>query len=90
MKHKITLERLQALCAMPYEEYLQTEEWKAKRMIAMHRADFRCQVCNSKKELNTHHRHYQDVGNEKMKDLPVLCRECHELFHKHGRLAKEQ
>lgn len=92
MKTKVaqSMERLQALRTMPYQEYLQTEEWKEKRRLAMLRADFRCQVCNSKGDLNTHHRTYERVGAERMKDLTVLCDTCHEIFHKHGRLARER
>lgn len=74
--------RLQALKAMPYEEYLRTPEWKAKREIAIKRALDRCQVCNDNKTpLHVHHRTYERRGHELPEDLFVLCESCHGRNH---------
>lgn len=81
--------RLEELRWMPYREYLQTPEWQYRRAMALRRAWFRCQVCNAKGvELNTHHRTYERRGQEHDRDLIVLCRNCHETFHREGRLAE--
>lgn len=74
-------ERLHQLKIMPYQEYLQTEEWKETRLKALKRADFKCQVCNKSDKLNVHHRTYENRGNEQNKDLTVLCEDCHKLYH---------
>jgi len=37
-------------------------------------------------QLHVHHRTYERKGHELPQDLIVLCSECHELFHKHGKL----
>lgn len=75
-------ERLQLLASMPYGDYLQTEEWKAKRKAALKRAWYRCELCNaSKTELHVHHKTYENRGNEPLSDLIVLCRDCHAKFH---------
>ena len=75
--------------AMPYPEYLQTDHWQDLREEALERANHRCQVCNSNEDrLETHHRCYDRRGDELPEDLIVLCRTCHELFHKNGRLAR--
>ena len=67
---------------MPYQEYLQTPEWQARRKDALQRAEYRCQTCNaSDRILDVHHRTYERRGHEKPSDLTVLCRDCHELFH---------
>lgn len=64
-----------------YQDYLQTEHWKEISKETKRLADYRCQVCNSDKELNVHHRTYERKGHELQSDLICLCRSCHELFH---------
>lgn len=76
------------LRTLPYHEYLETPHWNTTREAAKSRADYRCQVCNTnERTLHTHHRTYENRGEEKPEDLIVLCDKCHELFHKNGRLA---
>lgn len=66
---------------MPYKEYLTTSHWQLVRSRALSAAGNRCQICNSDKQLNVHHRTYENRGNEKPSDVTVLCRMCHEKFH---------
>ncbi len=66
---------------MPYEEYLRTAYWAAKRRAAIIRAQGRCQVCNSNISLQVHHRTYERRGCEHAADLTVLCKRCHERHH---------
>lgn len=74
--------RLATLRDMPYQEYLQTDEWKDTRRRALKRARFACQVCNVKNtELHVHHRTYDNLGCEENTDLIVLCKRCHEKAH---------
>lgn len=73
---------------LDYYEYINSPEWYAKSDAAKARAGYRCQVCNSTRQLNTHHRTYERLGRELDTDLIVLCRDCHDLFHKQGKLAK--
>lgn len=40
-------------------------------------ADRKCNNCGTKKNLQGHHRNYQNLGNESDDDLGVLCKECH-------------
>lgn len=82
--------RLLELRTMPYREYLKTPEWQARRSQHVKSAGFRCQVCNaSDVQLNVHHRTYERRGNEYYKDLLALCRDCHEIFHREGKLADD-
>jgi 5-methylcytosine-specific restriction endonuclease McrA len=74
---------------MPYREYLRTPEWTARRIGKIVDADGRCQVCNSPKDLEVHHRTYERRGAEKWNDLTVLCAECHGLFSAHGKMVKD-
>jgi hypothetical protein len=74
--------------SMPYPEYLTTEHWQTMREKALERADHRCQVCNtSLGSLHVHHRTYERRGRESLRDLIVLCNDCHRTFHEHGKLA---
>jgi len=80
--------RLNELRTMPYREYLRTPEWQERRKRHLKSAGFRCQVCNAGDTvLDVHHRTYERRGNENYKDLLVLCRGCHKIFHREGRLA---
>jgi hypothetical protein len=76
-----------------YNQYINSDEWRAKATAAKERASWRCQVCNRSKEevtLDAHHRTYERLGFEYEADITVLCRGCHGLFHeakKNGRLS---
>jgi len=50
-------------------------------MAALKRAKYSCQLCNSKDNLNVHHRTYERRGHELASDLIVLCKQCHKTFH---------
>jgi len=65
-----------------YAKYLASKHWKEVRDRALSFAEYRCQVCNSDKSLDVHHRTYENIGREPIQDLTVLCKECHALFHK--------
>lgn len=72
---------IEELRNMLYKEYLQTEHWKVTRLKALKKANYKCEVCNSKEDLNVHHKTYINRGNEKPEDLIVLCHDCHAKFH---------
>ena len=68
---------------MDYRDFLGTPYWKAIAAHTKYRAGYRCQLCNSRRDLVTHHRDYGIHGREHahMYDLIVLCNYCHEKFH---------
>jgi hypothetical protein len=68
---------------LPYDEYLQSDHWKAIRSIKLEIVGGKCQLCNSTKALNVHHRSYKHLGEEydHIDDLIVLCGHCHSKFH---------
>jgi len=70
-----------------YQEYLQSPHWQEVRKRALERAGHRCSVCSRKSDLNVHHNTYENLGRERDEDVTVLCRECHELFYRQGKLA---
>lgn len=73
--------RLQELKSMPYREYLKTDEWKSARGKALRKAKYKCELCFTKSNLNTHHKTYARRGEEETSDLIVLCEACHAKFH---------
>lgn len=79
---------LSVLRSCDYAAYLASEHWQITRAFALDHAGHRCQVCNSAERPEVHHRTYVRRGAELPQDLIVLCRKCHETFHKNGRLAR--
>ena len=62
-----------------YPLYIQSEEWKEKRIEVLRRDGYMC-VCGSRAEV-VHHNNYQQVGNENLFELVALCEECHSDVH---------
>lgn len=75
------LRRIHELRSMPYREYLKTRHWRRLRVVAIKKAKHKCAVCGDTENLNVHHLTYERKGCEKLEDLQVLCRECHENVH---------
>ncbi len=67
-----------------YQEYLKSEAWAVRRKMALAHADGRCQLCGSPKALQVHHRTYENLYNETLHDLTVLCDPCHGNHHGKG------
>jgi len=67
---------------MKYYLYLKTPEWQTLRRIKLETAGHRCQICYSDAgPLEVHHRTYERRGKERLDDLTVLCRRCHQAHH---------
>ena len=64
-----------------YDKYLQSDHWKKIAEETKRLAGYRCQVCNSDENLQTHHRTYERKGDEFQSDLTCLCANCHIIFH---------
>jgi 5-methylcytosine-specific restriction endonuclease McrA len=74
--------RTAQLRTMPFAEYRKQPEWKVRRVQALTRARYSCQMCSSyDATLDVHHNCYQNYGVERPEDLVVLCRSCHQQFH---------
>jgi len=65
-----------------YEKYINSSVWKRlkEKALALNQS---CVLCDSRKNLHVHHRRYPDVlGTEPVEWLTVLCRNCHNGYHK--------
>ena len=74
-------ERIKFLRSIPYQEYLDSPEWKQTRSSALRRANFRCQMCGDKRPLQVHHNTYENRGCEQPSDVISICGDCHGKFH---------
>ena len=56
--------------------YYYTDRWRAfrKKAIAYYK---KCYVCGTTKNLQTHHLHYRNWGNETLADVRLLCKHHH-------------
>ena len=74
--------RASQLRKMPFAEYRMQPEWQARRSATLARAGHRCQACGTRgARLDVHHNTYENYGDERPRDLTVLCGNCHGLFH---------
>jgi len=63
-----------------YLDYLNSNAWQKKRDEALSFYGSECQRCSSI-ATQIHHRTYDNLGNEPMRDLEPLCAPCHALEH---------
>jgi len=63
-----------------YQEYLASWLWEEKRDEFL-RIRPNCEMCGKKATL-AHHKTYENVENERLKDLMALCHNCHKKTHK--------
>lgn len=65
-----------------YPKYLKTLHWKNKKLefFASKYYHGGCSECGAKK-VDVHHKNYDTVGDEDLKCLVALCRECHSKAH---------
>lgn len=73
--------RVIELKEMPYDDYLQTPEWKARARRAKERWDFECALDERHEADHAHHRTYVRRGRELAADIVPLCADCHAKFH---------
>lgn len=66
---------------MMYQEYLQSADWKQKRLEKYARKPRRCAICATLEKLHVHHLVYRQLFDVEQKDLIVLCERCHFLAH---------
>lgn len=68
--------------SMPYREYLKTEHWKDFREHVFEVRGRKCEDCGAENvSLHVHHENYEWLGEERLEDVRVLCRNCHKLRH---------
>lgn len=68
---------------LDYTEYLNSPEWRAKRLEVAKKANYTCGRCKKQviSGFHVHHRTYKHFGNELLNELEFLCPECHKKLH---------
>ncbi len=68
---------------MTYKNYLHSKQWQRKRYAVIRRADYKCESCGKEVGFkgNVHHKTYDNLFNEPMRDLCLLCPQCHFNIH---------
>lgn len=66
-----------------YKSYMNSGNWRRKRSLKLEQAGHRCEACGRRqaKGLHVHHLTYARLGNERLADLAVLCKDCHFEAH---------
>jgi len=64
-----------------YDQYLQSEIWRKKRVSVMARSNGICSACRCAQATQVHHMTYDRVGAEPLFDLVAVCDSCHEQLH---------
>jgi len=69
-----------------YSYYIQSDEWISKREARKELDNYRCVICGSEEILQVHHLHYNNVGDENLKDLVTVCKSCHQKLHPYKKI----
>jgi hypothetical protein len=69
--------------AYTYQEFLRSEYWQIVAAYVKWLRGGRCQMCDSDRNLHTHHKTYKHKGLEykHLDDLVVVCAKCHGNHH---------
>lgn len=75
---------------LDYKTYLRGQHWQYTRKMALRLAHHECKNCGTcgsiLSGLQVHHSVY-DLGREKLRDLVVLCADCHAIKHGVGHVT---
>lgn len=64
-----------------YKELLYSDRRRLMKKRRFKECWSKCSLCKRKKPLILHHLTYKNVGNERKKELVVVCFTCHKLCH---------
>jgi len=78
---KIKNRKIEKLREMDYMEYLKTDWWKHRRKKFINKFKIKDCYCCKESFREVHHCSYDRIGNEKDKDLVLLCNKCHNEVH---------
>jgi hypothetical protein len=75
------------MASAKYQMYLKSAEWAAIKTLVKERAGndnggvIACERCKSERgSFEVHHLTYSNIYNERLSDLLLVCRNCHQYF----------
>lgn len=71
-----------------HREYIDSDVWKARRMLYFETHSKKCSLCSSACEIDLHHINYSHLGKERDKDLLAICRTHHNMIHSYQKQHK--
>jgi 5-methylcytosine-specific restriction endonuclease McrA len=75
-----------------YRRYLKSEAWQDRRKELYRERGGRCEDCGRELEghYHAHHMNYTNVGDEPLRDLRLLCEDCHKKRHPRRRVGRRK
>ena len=67
-----------------HSAHLRSEKWARIKARLFQKRGRKCERCGSDQNIHVHHKHYNNLGRERLRNLEILCRNCHAKHH--GRL----
>lgn len=64
-----------------YHKYLNSVEWRATKRYVFLVKGYECERCGYTRNLQIHHKTYDNLYQERLEDLEVLCGSCHMKEH---------
>lgn len=78
---------MESIGIIQYADYLRSSEWRKIKSKVRKRAHYQmCWLCDSKQNLEIHHRSYKWIGTkDAMRGLVAVCRDCHQRIHDYAK-----
>lgn len=64
-----------------WQVYLKSDHWHNTRELKLDFSGRFCANCQSREQLDVHHKNYKNIFDVTVFDLEVLCRRCHNAEH---------
>lgn len=74
-----------------YDDYLLTPAWRGRREVVLGKANWVCQLCQTRPATQAHHLRYPKgcvpgstkwLRKERLSDLLAICERCHKGLHR--------
>jgi hypothetical protein len=62
---------------MGYKIYIRSLDWQKKREKAFEILGRKCAICEKESNLEVHHKSYENLYEERINDVVILCIVCH-------------
>jgi len=72
---------LKSMGFVSLQEYRLSEWWNNKREAVLSVCKSECMRCNKTKGTIVHHLTYEHLGNETLRDIVILCKQCNKWVH---------
>jgi len=75
-----------------YSRYLKSPEWRTLRRRLYKDRDGKCEDCGKKlkSHYHAHHETYVRMGHEDLRDLTLLCTQCHQRRHPDKKITRKK